>query len=295
MRVLLSLLLFSALVAASSPALASDQTELEKARIAYGAHNYTDAESRVMALLDPKSGSKDALVISTARMYEGAIWLARSNKREAALSFERLLLDDAQFEPDPLAFPPDVVSVFIDTRAALRERLAQLAQAQARAEAARRAQSEQERRRETERVKKLEQLAREESVTTFHSRVLAAVPFGVGQFQNGNNGLGYFFLGLESALVIGSLVTVPIYNNARERERDEFVLGDPTRVVDQYHARADAARVVNWSLLGGLIVAAGIGVAQAQVAYSPAKKEIIPRKIDIARVHVSPFGVGVEF
>lgn len=283
-------------VALATPiAHASDQTDLEKVRSAYAARNYADAESRVSGLLNPKTGSKDALVVSTARMYEGAIYLARGMKREAHAAFERLLLEDAPFEPDPLAFPPDVVNAFIDTRAGLRERLAQLAQDQARLEASKRAQSEAERKREADRVKLLEKYAREETVTTWSSRLVATVPFGIGQFQNGQTGLGIFFLSLETALIAGSLIAVPVYNNARGREREEFLQGDPNRLVDQYHARANAARIVNWSFAGAFLAAAGIGIAQAHVAFTPAKREIVPRKIEVGGVDLSRIEIGPRF
>ncbi len=51
-----------------------------------------------------------------ARMFLGAVLFAEPEK-DGVDVFERLLVDDPQFEPDPLSFPTSVVNDFIDIRA----------------------------------------------------------------------------------------------------------------------------------------------------------------------------------
>jgi hypothetical protein len=193
--------------------------------------------------------------------------VAAKRREEAALVFEQLLLEAPQFEPDPLSFPTDVLNAFIDTRATLRERLSAAAQAAAKAEAERRAREEAERVRHAEYVRRLEDLAREDKTTVRNSRLVAAIPFGVGQFQNGQRALGWTFLGAEAALVAASIVTVPIYTTALSRRNEEHALGDPDRKEKAYADRAQAAYVTNLAVLGALVVVAGAGIAQAQLGF----------------------------
>ena len=186
----------SLLLLAGGVARADEQSDLEKVRAAYLAHQYDDAERRLRAMLDPMHGTlHDAPLVSQARMYLAAVLLAKAKREDAGAIFERLVLDDPQFEPDPLSFPTDVIDLFIDTRSRLRDRLNAQAQERARFEAQARAREGEKKRREVERVAMLEKLAAEETVTQVHSRWIALVPFGAGQFQNGKSALGWAFLG----------------------------------------------------------------------------------------------------
>jgi hypothetical protein len=58
--------------------------------------------------------------------------------------------------------------------------------------------------------------------------------------------------------------------------------------VDQYHARVNTARYVNWGLGAAFLVATGVGVLQAEVNYVPAKKETRKRAIDLGHLDVAP-------
>src|SRR5665213_1013704 len=49
----------------------------------------------------------------------------------------------------------------------------------------------------------------EADVTEKHSRWVALAPFGFGQFQNGQRGLGVFFLAADSLLLAGEIAAVP--------------------------------------------------------------------------------------
>ena len=59
--------------------------------------------------------------------------------------------------------------------------------------------------------RRCEPLASQESVVVRHSRWIAALPFGVGQFQNGQEGLGYALLVSEALLAGASITSGVIY------------------------------------------------------------------------------------
>lgn len=108
-------------LALSRDARAQGRAELEKARAAYIARNYAEAEERLRALVDPSTGTKERAVLSQARMVLGAALLAEGKREPAEEVFEKLILEDPAFEPDPLGFPGDVINTFIDTRVQLQE------------------------------------------------------------------------------------------------------------------------------------------------------------------------------
>ena len=206
-----SAILLAACIAGGT-ARADEQSELDKVRAAYAVQKYDEAEARLRDVLDPKHPAlRDPALVTQARMYLAAVLIAKKQPDQATPVFEKILLDDPDFEPDILSFPTEVIDQFIDTRARLRERLNELAQERARKELERKIQEEDAKRREVARVAMLERLAGEEKVTTLSSRWLALVPFGTGQFQNGDRALGWFFLATETACVVGTGVTVPIY------------------------------------------------------------------------------------
>jgi hypothetical protein len=270
--------LAGALLLVAKAARADDQAELEKARNAYVARQFDEAEHRLLAILDPDRGTHDPTMLTQARMYWGAVMFAKGNVGGASAVFEKLILDDPTYEPDPISFPTKVVEVFIDTRAQLRERLEKEALERARKEAERRAREAEAKRREALRLAMLERMAGEEKVTEVHSRWLALVPFGAGQFQNADRTLGWVFLSAESALVLGSLVTLPIYLTDLQYRTEAHSQGDDFRA-NEYIDRANTVRTVNLIMVGALGVTAVAGVVQAQLNFVPTIVRVRPRPV----------------
>jgi hypothetical protein len=270
--VLPSTVLFSA----SSALAANESVDFEKARAAYVARNYEDSDTRLSALLDPVNPKlRDPILVTQARMYLGATRIQRGHSDEGSKVFETLLLADPQYDPDPLSFSGPVLEVFYDTRARIRERLAAQAQADAKRAAEKRAQDAAEKRRNEERVKKLAELAGQESVDVLNSRLVASIPFGAGQFQNRKTALGFVFLGIETALLAGSILTVPFWNA-------DFARSKETRspeLATQYRNRAENITYLNWGLLGGFALMATVGVLQAHVNFVPSFHEVKPRPL----------------
>jgi hypothetical protein len=257
--------------AAPGPAVAAgpvdEQAEFEKGRNAYRAQRFDEADARFLRMLDPQHGTlHDKVLIKQARMYWAATLLAEHQNEYATSLFETILTEDHDFEPDPLAFPTDVVNAFIDTRARLHEKLEAIAREQYRRAAERRANEEAARQREAARIRLLEQMASEVEVTEKHSRWVALIPFGVGQFQNGQRDLGWFFLGTEATLVAAGVATVPIYWVDLANAHDTYTT-QTASIAQQYLDRANVVRYVNLGVYGALAITAITGAIQAEAAY----------------------------
>jgi tetratricopeptide (TPR) repeat protein len=264
-----------------SPAHADSRAELEKARASFLARNWTDAEERLRVLLDPKSGLKERSLISQARMYLGASLLAQGKKDDAKEEFEKLVLDDPTFDPDPLSFPGEAINTFIDVRSSLLEQIRNAQQTAARLAAEKKAREEAEREKQRIWLEKVKAQAAEEKITVRHNRIVASLPFGAGQFQNGQPVLGWVFVGAEVAAIAGTAVTYGMYVYARNRENDELRRpgGDVNRLVPQYHQRAEDLRIVNLSFAGAFVAVAALGIVQAHLAFVPESAE--KRKRDL--------------
>jgi TolA-binding protein len=279
LRHLLATSVLAVLLVGGRAAHAQGRVDVEKARAAYLARNYAEAEERLRTLVDPKTGLKELGLLSQARMYLGAVLIAQA-KREAAVEvFEKMILEDPAFEPDPLSFPGDVINTFFDVRGQLQEKIRQAAQNAARLEAERRAQAEDERRRQEAWLAQVKQMAQEEKITVRHHRLVAFLPFGAGQLQNGDAVLGWTFLVSEAALVVGTGITLPLYAYARNRADEESASGDLDRKATVYKTRADNIQTVNLSLAGAFAAIAITGIVQANLAYVPETVET--RKRDL--------------
>lgn len=283
-----------AVLLAAAPAHAlSEQAEIDKARAAFVVKNYRDVETRLKHLLEGTSLLREPGNIAQARMFLGAALVEQNRASEATPVFERLLLDDPQFDPDPLTFPSKTLEAFIDTRAQMRDRLAAKAAEEARHAAEQRRRAEEERQAQAKRLATLEKMAGERSITVKHSRLIASLPFGVGQFQNAQNGLGAFFLASEAALVLGSIITVPLYLNARARQNEEIASFDLQRQANGYRDRAIDARTANIAFNALFLITAAAGIAQAHVAFVPESGETKKRPIP-PPVTVRPQGGPVQ-
>jgi tetratricopeptide (TPR) repeat protein len=278
-RRLLAAAALAAVVLAAPSARADARAELEKARAAYLARNYAEAEERLRALVDPKSGLHEQGLVSQARMYLGAVLLAEDHKDQATEAFQKLVLEDPTFEPDPLAFPGPVINAFIDVRAQLRERIRAAAESAARLDAERKARDEAQRRAQAAWLERVKAMAEEDKTTVRNSRLVAFVPFGAGQFQNRQPVLGWIFLGTEAALAAGTAITLPMYAYARSRENEELGSGDIERKAQGYHDRAEGIRITNLSLVGALVAVAAVGVVQANLVYVPETTEVKKREL----------------
>jgi tetratricopeptide (TPR) repeat protein len=268
-------------VAATAGAQSVDeQADFKKGRYAYASKSYDDADALFRRMLDPVSGTlHDKVLINEARMYWGATLIAKGRKDDALAQFEALLQADPKYEPDPTVFPLAVGEVFIDAqRINEKKRIAAQLEAENR-EKQRREAEEAAKKAQVERLKQLERLASEEHVTDKHSRWIAILPFGVGQFQNGNGTLGWFFLATESLELAGSLVAVGDYLFQLHDANAAYTSISAQNIAQQYLDRANEARIANLIFNGALALTAVSGAIEAEASYVPRFLEIKPRPL----------------
>jgi hypothetical protein len=298
MRWMFGAMICVATLVAAPAAFGQTRADLEKARAAYLARNYAEAEERLRVLVDSKTGFKERSLLTQARMNLGAVLLAQGKKAEADDLFEKLILEDPNFEPDPLAFPTDVLNAFIDVRAGLQEKIKLAAQNAARLEAERKAKEEAERLAQQRWLERVKAQAMEEKITVRNNRVVACLPFGAGQFQNRNMVLGFIFLGTEVAALVGTASTFTMYLNAREREQEEIDKLDISNTAEQYHQRAENIRYANLGFAGAFLAVAGLGILEANLSFVPEHAEKKHRDlppVSKLRPTVAPLAGGGAF
>ncbi len=239
--------------------------------------------------------------VERARVYLVACYLGSGDAERATVVMELAIRSNPQLRPpDLLVFPQAVVDVYLQVRQRLLEeirRSEQQALQQAQLEAA---ETNRTAALERARVAELELLAMEELVVVRNHRWIAAVPYGAGQFQNGNGALGWVFLGTEAALtatVIGSLVTDRVLSA-------EDAHGDPVRARSLADARQSAHDVLVFASWGLIATALG-GIAEAELNFVPETNESRRRPLPerLRRVGAAPmvapsavgFGVGGVF
>ncbi|MEZ4226862.1 MAG: hypothetical protein R3B13_38330 [Polyangiaceae bacterium] len=244
----------------------SDEAELARVASLFDAGKYAECNAELTKLLSPSDPQlEDADVVERARVYFAACLLAAGRSKEADEQLRVAIRENPQMRgPDRLMFPQEVVDRFIAVKDSMLEEIKQaeqirLEKAKAAAEAAAK-----RRAKERERVQKLEAYAQRETEVTQNRRWLAAVPFGVGQFQNDDVALGFLFLGTEVALAgtaLGAMI-VELNLNARSDDPD-------APVKDELNANLKTARsVLIFSSYGFLAVAAG-GILEAQLSFEP--------------------------
>ncbi len=262
-----------AVLAWPRPCAADEKGDFEKGRIAYVKKDYVEANARFEAMLDPKTGSvRSPELVVEADMCWGAVKLAMSDKAAASALFEKVLRADPQYQPDPLTYPNDVLYFFSDTKARLRAVLEQEAAARAAAEAKRRQEEAEEKARLRARVAQLEALASQETVTIKNSRLIAMLPFGIGQFANGKDTLGWAFLLSEGAATLTTFVLFFPYrfnvdHAAGALQQTQFPPQYRINLYDSYAARAEDIRTADFIILAGIGALALAGIIEAQVDF----------------------------
>lgn len=268
-KLVAALLVASALVASARIASADDASELERGKNSYDAGRYQEGVDRFSAMLDEKNpdGLRDPDAIKRARAYYAACLIAVGNVKEADRQFELILRDDPAYRPDPVVFPGKVVDRFTDVRARVQ------ADIEAKAAADRKARDE-ARLAQAAYLRTLAELASKETITERHSRWIALVPFGVGQFQNGQTALGWAFLTSETLAVVSSGISTGVYL-AKLKEAAEapdvrrYTLNDE---LSTWNMRKN----VSLGIFSALAVA---GIVHAELTFVPDVRETKPREL----------------
>jgi tetratricopeptide (TPR) repeat protein len=161
-------------------AFGAPRDELKAANKMFREGNYVDARDKYNGLLYPEIQLADSNDLVEAYVSLGVCRLETGDEAGSKREFEKALQIDPNKQLDPLLITnKKAIALFDDTKADLRTR--------AERERAARAEAEQK-----ENIRKL----RASMIgVQGNTKLLIGVPFGVGQFQNGDSRKGAFFLG----------------------------------------------------------------------------------------------------
>lgn len=263
----------------ATPVLANDFEDFEAARSAYEAADYELARRRFEALVGgdiPRLENRSLTLES--HKYLAATYLFLRETPQAEKQFERLLLLEQAYVLDPIGFPHDVQVAFKRVRTRLAE--ARGRKAKQEAESARQAREAKlaKRREQQNRIDQLRRLASVERVEQRRSRMVAMLPFGIGQFQNDHDTLGVVIAVTSGALLATGVTTYFMH----EREVPDSESNRSTKT---------ALRVTNNISAGLLLLVAVVGVIDAQVRFTPSRS--IDRRRELPRRLEEPFEFGM--
>jgi hypothetical protein len=274
-------------------ARAGDTEELDFGKSLIDGAQYEEAVTRFARLLDPRREpcpSVPQLTTDGCRLTdESATWRARSyyglalalldRRGEAKLAFKELLKQNPTFSPSPAIFPQKTIDLFLEAKSEIERDLT----AQALEDQKRKKEEAEAAQRYLEYVAKLELAASTEVVVTERSRWLAAIPLGVGQFLNGDTGLGVMFLSLEVAAIgtaIGTEWAHALFSTCGTGQVERaFVCGtEPISVLalEETLSQLRVANIVSASILGALVIA---GIIEAEVSFDPSTQATRPREL----------------
>jgi hypothetical protein len=246
-----------------TPGRADDLGDFEAARALYEQQAYARAVDafRLLVGSDPPRLT-DPLLIIESRKYLAASLLFMGAEAEARAQFRLLLQQEPDYLLDPLAFPTDVYALFEQVKRSLRDELA--ARRAAEEEARRRAEERRlaAERQRVENLRRLGQLAVETELRISNSRWIASVPFGVGQFQNGDKGLGVALAMAEGLAAATSVVSFVAHGRLADDQPGPAGLDEARRVESAWFT----ANIVSFSVFAALAV---IGIIDAHVRFVP--------------------------
>jgi tetratricopeptide (TPR) repeat protein len=254
---------FAALLILALPGKArSDEfDEFIHAKNAFDAGEYAEAVARFDQLL--ASGlSNPALVIECHKLM-GISYLFIGNREKAEHHFTELLTLSPNHSLDPMIFPIEVVDFFLEIKGKNKERLAALHQARIEEKKRKKAIDEAKHKAELEKLRRnvyLEKNRRENSL------LVAVMPFGAGQFQNGDTIKGALFLGGELLLSAGAVTTYVLHETLRPQSKEPF---SSTKQREDYSRLEMIYRISNRASLAGLAVLIIGGVVDSLYNYEP--------------------------
>lgn len=289
-------------------AYGSDDDEYEMARGLVDAAQYAEAAARFGKMLDPAVAPcgkgpgpsaegcrlSDAAVIQRSRGLF-AVALHALNKPNAAKDqFKQLLRETPTFSPSPALFPPKVIVLFTEAKREIEVELTAATVAAQKKKAAEDAARKKYEAWQEDMVK----LAETETVVTVRSRWIAAIPFGVGQFQNDNVGLGILFMSLEGLAATGGAVTSGLHAHYTacgthpETEgcgEDEITATNSGDVLDRLN-NLKIANIVSFSVLAAAMIA---GIVEAEASFVPEVKTVRKRQLPPKPPKPPPPAIGL--
>jgi hypothetical protein len=273
-------------------ARADDAQAFELGKNPFDAGQYTEAHARLSALLDPTLPACDAgpspagrchlgspELIERARALDAASLLALKRDAEADVLIGTILRQSPSYTPSPAMFPQEVIDRFTMVRGTIAADLRAILQQREHEADQQRLLVQQARDAEQKWIEDIERLAARERTVEPNSRWIALVPFGIGQFQNGDLRLGVFFAAGEAVLGGASLVAVAIVNSLASTNINLRTASNQPVNTTALNANIETATRVNQVTFGTWAALTLAGVIQAQVAFVPEKVTFHDRPI----------------
>jgi len=267
----LAALLFAtlAMFAPPSVARAGDIEDFQAAYALYEAHDWPRAIAAFEALVGGESPTLESQpLVLESRKYLAAAYVFVGREEAAAAQLERLLRDEPTYELDATQFPREVVQLFERVRARLAERRSM--------EAARVALEAEIDRLRGENASLRSELEGERTIEVPRSQWLMQIPFGVGQFENGEEGLGWFFLVTEALAAGGFATALSLHLGYAAQLSDLERYGRDRDRIDRVNAALQITNVVNWSSGALFLGLAAAGLIQANIAFTPSRVVRVP-------------------
>jgi len=255
--------------------------DLAEGKLAYLRHDYGEVEARLRPLLYPtvELSSEDAVL--EARRLLALSCFFQKKMPEARNEVISILAIKPTYELNRYVDPPVAVSFFSNIRKEQDQRLADIRRRELEDEEERRRQAEEDRHRLAAGTRIVV-----EKITERHSRALAMLPFGIGQWQNGQRKKAIFFATAELTLGVLSLamwVTTAVrFPNAANNTVSDVALSRGL-----YYTQVSSGAAF-W----GLVAA---GIIDAQVKYVPDIVSTRPAAVSVAPVIGGGlFGLAVQ-
>jgi hypothetical protein len=251
------------LCGSAGSAFANELDDFQRALKAYESQSYALAATLFDGLVGgEQTRLQNRALVLESRKYLAASYLFIGQKDKASEQFVRLVREDLTYQLDPLAFPEEVQKTFAEARQKVeQERIAsEEAKKRAQVEASKRITNATQD--DREKLRRVLTLAETDRVELLHSRWIAVVPFGVGQFQNGDPGWGTFFAVSEGITAAVSILSYAFHESLRGQRPAPERLGEARFAESAFFY----TNVVSFGLLASLVVA---GLIDAQVRYQP--------------------------
>jgi hypothetical protein len=297
-------------------ARADEAQELELGKNRFDAGQYEDAVKRFTTMLDPsvapceKSAPKksgrcrltDKQLIERARAFLAASLVALGRVADADVHIETLLRANPGYAPNPALFPSEVIDRFTEVRARIRAELEAITRKEDDAALQKRLTEQKAEADEKRWLDEIQRLASEERVVRTNSRFLATLPFGVGQFQNGQSGLGWFFLVSEAALGAATIASAAVHSyNISIDPKATDASGQKEVDVEIVNSAIQISATLNQIAFGTWAALTVAGIIHAHATFVPETSKVVKRPIPkrpvkptvSGSVTMAPGGAGV--
>ena len=234
------------------PAIAGPPWELlEKGRQAYEYGDYLSARQFLDSALQGNLSVESRI---EAYMLLGQCHYLLRAYSAAKDAFGSLLRINPDYQPDPVLVPPTIMGFFERLREEMEPQLQPLRERLAREKALQRKTDPQQKNSRPKKIRVVEKVIRK------NSRVLNFLPFGVGQFQNGETGKGIGIMTSEIAtlgLNLASYIAI------------KAMAGADGKYTPDKAAMAKDLRIVQYTAAGAFLALWIYGIIDGLVYYQP--------------------------